>query len=153
MKKRFTLKDIQNSKVAQLNKDAFNKEKIISKPFLELKKLTTVSKSKTELNRIIENWCIENQFKLETELIFNKIFKTERRFRFDWAIPELKLGIEYDGIISEKSRHTTIGGFMEDCNKLNIVTSNHWFFYRYHTNNYKNFISDIEQYINLINEQ
>jgi len=146
MTKRFTLKDVAKSKVANLNTKVISKEKAISGPLSELRKLTTMPKSKRELNRLIENWCVENGFLLEKELVFNQIFDTNRRFRFDWAIPKLKLGIEYDGIMSEKSRHTTIGGFMEDCIKLNIVTANGWSFFRYHTGNYKLFSSDIEQY-------
>jgi hypothetical protein len=146
MAKRFTLKDVAKSKVANLNTNVLSKEKAISGPLLVFKKLTTMPKSKLELDKLIENWCVENKFEFEKELIFNKIFNTNRRFRFDWAIPELKLGIEYDGIMSKKSRHTTISGFMEDCNKLNIVTANGWSFFRYHTKNYKNFLTDIEQY-------
>ena len=37
-------------------------------------------------------------------------FHPERKWRFDFAIPEMKIGIEYNGIMSAKSRHTTITG-------------------------------------------
>jgi len=49
-------------------------------------------------------------------------FSDNRKFRFDFYIPELKLGIEYDGLFSKKSRHTTPAGFSKDCEKMNLAT-------------------------------
>jgi very-short-patch-repair endonuclease len=49
-----------------------------------------------------------------------------RRFRFDYAMPEIKLAIEYEGIFSAKSRHTTVAGFMRDAVKYNEATILGW---------------------------
>jgi hypothetical protein len=58
-------------------------------------------------------------------------FAPYRKFRFDLAIPDLKIGIEYEGVISEKSGHTTIKGFTKDCQKYNLAVSLGWSVYRY----------------------
>jgi very-short-patch-repair endonuclease len=46
-------------------------------------------------------------------------FHPTRRWRFDIAIPELKIAIEYEGIAGRKSRHTTMSGYTGDCEKYN----------------------------------
>lgn len=46
-------------------------------------------------------------------------FHPTRRWRFDYAIPELMTAIEYNGIFSNKSRHITAVGHSGDCEKLN----------------------------------
>ena len=46
-------------------------------------------------------------------------FHPARKFRFDYAFLDKKLAIEYEGIFSAKSRHTTVTGFMRDAEKYN----------------------------------
>jgi hypothetical protein len=58
-------------------------------------------------------------------------FAPPRKFRFDLAIPSLKIAIEYEGVISDKSGHTTIKGFTKDCQKYNLAASLGWSVYRY----------------------
>src|SRR2546421_13071443 len=58
-------------------------------------------------------WANTHAVTLEEEYRF-----CERRFRFDHAIPSLKIAIEYNGIMSAKSRHTTVTGYTGDMNKL-----------------------------------
>jgi len=62
----------------------------------------------------------------ETEYFFAE----GRSYRFDFYIPLLRLGIEYEGLNaskkqnkgnSGKSRHTTKGGYTEDCRKYNLA--------------------------------
>lgn len=79
----------------------------------------------------------------ETEYQFTK----ERKFRFDWFIPSLKLAIEYEGIISDKSRHTTITGYTGDINKYNLALTLGFRVLRYNAINYQNTYSDIEKII------
>lgn len=60
-------------------------------------------------------------------------FLTNRKFRFDYYI-ELaghRIGIEYDGLISKKSRHTTISGFSADTEKTNLAQMNGYMVLRY----------------------
>jgi hypothetical protein len=44
-----------------------------------------------------------------------------RQFRFDFAIPSLKIAIEYEGgVFRKKSRHTSAFGYSSDCKKYNL---------------------------------
>lgn len=79
-----------------------------------------------------------------TELRFDK----KRRFRFDIAIPDAKIGIEYEGLNSEKSGHTTLVGYTSDTEKYNLAAEQGWRVYRYTVVNYKNVINDIEKVLN-----
>lgn len=63
----------------------------------------------------------------------------QRMYRFDIAIIDRKIAIEYEGLMSAKSRHTTPVGFTEDCNKYNLAQSLGWKVYRFTALNYKQF--------------
>lgn len=76
-------------------------------------------------------------------------FMEARKYRFDVAIPEHLIGIEYEGLMSAKSRHTTIQGFSGDCTKYNLAVINGWRVLRYSVVNSKEFIHDIKQILNL----
>lgn len=45
-----------------------------------------------------------------------------RDFRVDYAIPELSLAFEYEGIFSRKSRHLTVDGYTTDCEKYGLIS-------------------------------
>ena len=70
-------------------------------------------------------------------------FDNIRNYRFDWALLDLKIGIEYEGIFSKKSRHTTAKGFSEDCTKYNLAIQNGWRVLRYTALNYQNLENDL----------
>jgi len=72
-------------------------------------------------------------------------FDTERKFRFDWAIPELKFYFEYDGLVSEKSGHTTLVGYTKDTEKRSLATDLGWNGKHYTILNYKNIIADLNK--------
>jgi hypothetical protein len=75
-----------------------------------------------------------------------------RKFRFDIAIPALKVAIEYEGIMTikggTKSRHTTNVGYSTDCEKYNLATVEGWRVLRYTALNYNNVYQDIHTIIN-----
>lgn len=71
-------------------------------------------------------------------------FADNRKFRFDFAIIDKQVAIEYEGIVSGKSRHTTITGYTRDADKYNLAASLGWKVYRYTALNYKNFESDLK---------
>jgi hypothetical protein len=48
------------------------------------------------------------------------------KFRFDWAIPDLKVAIEYEGLMSVKSGQTTVTGYSNDCIKYNLAACLGW---------------------------
>ena len=76
----------------------------------------------------------------ESEFIFSK----ERKFRFDWAVPQLLVAIEYEGIFSEKSGHTTLSGYKKDVEKYNLATKLGWKILRYTADNYLDFENDLK---------
>lgn len=72
-------------------------------------------------------------------------FHDKRKFRFDFAIPDQKIAIEYEGLHSEKSGHTTIGGYISDVKKYNLAVTSGWRLLRYTANNYKEFEDDLKK--------
>ena len=72
------------------------------------------------------------------------IFSNERKFRFDWAVPQLCIAIEYEGIFSEKSGHTTLSGYKKDVVKYNLATKLGWKILRYTADNYLDFENDLK---------
>ena len=83
------------------------------------------------------------------EYVTEHRFHDLRKFRFDIAILDMKVGIEYEGLMSEKSRHTTIEGFTMDCIKYNLAVKEGWRVMRYTAKNYTDFGSDIHTILNL----
>lgn len=83
----------------------------------------------------------------QTGMDYQKEFRFHpvRKWRFDFAIPEIKLAIEYEGIIADKSRHTNIKGYTEDANKYNEAQKLGWKVLRYTALNYINLINDLSQ--------
>lgn len=74
-------------------------------------------------------------------------FAPPRKFRFDIAIPHLKIAIEYEGLFSEKSRHLTYTGYSNDCNKYNLAAFGGWKVLRYTAKNFGNFSEDINMLV------
>lgn len=55
-------------------------------------------------------------------------FHPVRLFRFDFALPHLKIAIEVEGGVfgRAKSRHTTGSGYTRDCVKYNLAAAEGW---------------------------
>lgn len=70
-------------------------------------------------------------------------FSSNRNFKFDIAIMHMKLAIEYEGLFSAKSRHTTAEGYSMDAEKYNLAQQMGWQVYRYTAVNYKNIDLDM----------
>jgi very-short-patch-repair endonuclease len=94
-----------------------------------------------ELN--LKYWCQAKGLTLLKEHRFDKV----RKWRFDFAIEEKKIAIEYNGIMSEKSRHTTIGGYSGDMDKVTQASIMGWTILQYTPLNFKNLINDLEKTI------
>lgn len=88
--------------------------------------------------------CKEKKLKFETEYRFH----TVRRFRFDYAIPEKMIAVEYEGLISAKSRHTSITGYSRDTEKYNMAAIEGWTVLRYTTLTVKNAYNDLTKLLN-----
>lgn len=74
-------------------------------------------------------------------------FHETRKWRFDFALVENKIAIEYEGIYSEKSRHTTFTGYTGDLEKYNAAALLGWKVLRYTAKNYKQVIEDLKMMI------
>jgi len=72
-------------------------------------------------------------------------FHPVRKWRFDFALPDKKIGIEYEGLNSEKSGHTTLTGYTEDTEKYNQAQALGWKVIRFTVKNYKKVISELEK--------
>jgi hypothetical protein len=67
--------------------------------------------NKTKIEETLES--------LNIDFVKEYKFHTSRRWKFDYAIPDKKLAIEYNGIFSNKSRHLTVTGYSGDMEKIN----------------------------------
>lgn len=76
-------------------------------------------------------------------------FLTDRRFRFDFAWPSLKLACEVEGGCWSGGRHTRGAGFISDCKKYNLATMHGWGLLRYTSEQIENgeALNEIEEAI------
>jgi len=135
----FTIEALKKSAVANLNPHLFEEQ-----PKIESKlprKPRKDSKAKKDINSWLWAWCREKGLELKLE----QEFHPARKWRFDWQIPKLMIGIEYNGIMSDKSRHTTVVGYTGDMEKINAAQSLGWTVLQYTPLNYKSLISDVEK--------
>lgn len=142
---RFTLKDIEQLQASNKiqgfsQKSGKNIPKDKSKNIPAAKK---VSKTKAWIELHLVAWCGANS----QDLLVEYRFHPERKWRFDWALPELKIAIEYEGIFSEKSRHTSVKGFTGDVDKYNAAQALGWRVFRYTAKNYKQVLTDLNKLI------
>ena len=86
-------------------------------------------------------WCNEKGLTMTDELKFSK----ERNFRFDYAVESIKLAIEYEGIFSSKSRHTTVSGYSRDTEKYNLAQLEGWIVLRYSASTYQHLTNDLKK--------
>ena len=91
----------------------------------------------------IANYCLWLQSK-GIEYVLEHRFHPTRKWRADIAIPSLNVLVEFEGIISSKSRHTTVTGFTNDCEKYNQAQLTGWKVLRYTVLNKSQFFDDIE---------
>lgn len=130
--KQITIKELKEKPIAKINPTLF--VKTTSKPQISTKKAPNGL-------RWIMNHLKQNNVLFSQELRFDKV----RRFRFDLALEQYKVGIEYEGLMSEKSRHTNVSGYTKDCEKYNLAQSLGWKVYRYTALNYKEFANDLKK--------
>ena len=93
--------------------------------------------AKAEMEMILKLLGLE----YKKELAFHPV----RLWRFDFAIPALGIAIEYEGIFSEKSGHTTIAGYIKDCEKYREAAKQGWKLMRYTNKDYKRLSTDLQE--------
>lgn len=111
----------------------------------EQKKAVKVEKSSLEKSSIEKALFVLHYEEKVPQYVREYVFHPKRKFRFDWAIPELKIAIEYEGLFSEKSGHTTVTGYTKDCEKYNQAALLGWKVLRYTALNYKQLYRDIDE--------
>lgn len=67
------------------------------------------------------------------EVVKEYMFHYTRKWRFDYAIPELKVAVEIDGGVWDYGRHNRPQGYMDDMEKLNNAISLGWYVLRFTT--------------------
>lgn len=97
------------------------------------------SADRQKFHLLLVQTCKNMGVELKTEVKVDE----KRKFRFDYAIPEISLAIEYEGLFSKKSRHTTKTGYTNDCTKYNLAAMNGWRVLRYTAMNYQQVITDL----------
>jgi hypothetical protein len=105
---------------------------LLDKPPKKVKKVEAFSKYKAHIHQALSDYCNAKGYTLLTEHRFHEA----RKFRFDWSIKEVMIAVEYEGLNSEKSRHTTKSGFTTDTTKYNLAQECGWKVYRFTALNY-----------------
>ncbi len=102
------------------------------------------SKEKDWMGLNLFLWCSEKGMKLMEEYRFHP----ERKWRADYFIGELKCVIEYEGLFSETSRHTTAKGYSGDTDKYREAAKIGLTVLRYTAMNYKQVLQDLNDLYN-----
>lgn len=76
-------------------------------------------------------------------------FAYPRRWRFDFAYPDFKIGIELEGGLWIQGRHTSPQGFIKDMDKYNAAALLGWRVLRYSHENLDTMVLEVKQAINL----
>jgi hypothetical protein len=84
---------------------------------------------------------------LNIEFVKEYKFHPSRRWKFDYAIPDKKLAIEYNGIFSNKSRHLTVTGYSGDMEKINQAQLLGWRVLQYTPLNLNQLYDDLNNYL------
>ncbi len=128
--------DLKNLKLKGLKVDD-NKINETKEP-----KIVIVKRSveKDTIHAILDMLKLTNKIE---DYVLELQFDEVRKFRFDWAIPSLMIAIEFEGIMSEKSRHTTKTGYSKDTEKYNLAAISGWIVLRYTVLTYGNLERDL----------
>jgi len=105
--------------------------------------ISKINKTKTTTNPKGIVYILFILKNLKTEYLTEYKFSADRKFRFDIAIPKHKIAIEYEGIFSTKSRHTSLKGYTMDTEKYNLAQIEGWKVLRYTASNFKNAEKDL----------
>lgn len=100
------------------------------------------SKEKEWISWNLLIWCNEHAVILEEEYRFHP----ERKYRFDWCVPSLKIAIEYEGgIFMQKSGHSNFKGQNRDIDKYNSAQVLGWKVIRFNAINYQDLITELNK--------
>ena len=95
------------------------------------------------MKKQLSNWCNERGYELREEYRFHEY----RKWRTDFYIPHVNIILEYEGIMSEKSRHTSKMGYAGDIEKYNTLQEMGFKLLRFTVLNYLQVIEVLERTI------
>lgn len=72
---------------------------------------------------------------LPWDLVPEYRFHPTRKWRLDWAWPDAKIGIEFDGVMMRTVGHNSLGGILRDTEKINEAQRLGWSVYRANAKN------------------
>lgn len=118
-------------------------------------KVKKFSIEKVWITATLKMWCKKNGFVLLHE---HRVVKG-RKWSFDWVIdrrinPAISIShrtinpniaIEYEGLFSKKSGHTTVTGYTNNCSKYNAASLQGYTLLRYTAMNYKDLVADLNK--------
>jgi hypothetical protein len=79
------------------------------------KKIEKVDLFPGHIKTVLKQRCVKEYY-----------FHPVRKWRFDYALPELKIAIEVEGGVWSGGRHITGTGFLGDCDKYNSAAVMGW---------------------------
>lgn len=136
--KKWTAKDIKNTNLRNNLHESKAKNNDLKQNNIKIEKLST------EKQNIKKSLWYYNRQGIIPDYVEEFKFHPERNFRFDWAFPDQKIALEYEGLMAEKSRHTTISGYSNDCEKYNQAQILGWKVLRYTALNYHQMVDDLK---------
>ena len=80
-----------------------------------------------------------------SKLVTEYKFCPNRRWRFDYAIPEKKIGIEIEGGVWIRGRHSRGKGMIADMEKYNWAAIHGWKVLRYTPQNLTQAVNDVKE--------
>lgn len=135
---RMTIQDLKASKVADINPQLFEKvEQLKNKKSFPGQPAPQVM----WMNGQLMAWGLKGNINVVREYKFHPV----RKWRFDFFIQELNCAIEYEGIFSDKSRHTSKAGFTGDVEKYREAAKMGITVLRYTAKDYKKMIKDVDR--------
>lgn len=93
-------------------------------------KKTKKSRQTANKSQIRDVFTVICKTDLGVECVKEYKFYPERRWRFDFAIPEHKIALEVEGGVWTQGRHTRPQGFLGDIEKYNTATLMGWRVFR-----------------------
>lgn len=135
----YTLQHLKASKAAELNKQVIEE---LENPKKSRKKRVPSQPCQQVLwmGGQLAWWAVTNGIMVEKEWRFHPV----RKWRFDFFIPSLKVACEYEGIFSEKSRHTTQAGYSGDVEKYREAAKMGITVLRYTSKDHKKILKDLQ---------
>lgn len=91
---------------------------------------TKKSRQAANTSKIMDVFTVICKTDLGVECVKEYKFHPERRWRFDYAIPEHKIALEVEGGVWTQGRHTRPQGFLGDIEKYNTATLMGWRVFR-----------------------